>query len=261
MGMYTEPDGSFPNHPADPSKWETLVDLQEQVKKSGAACGFGFDGDGDRVGLVDENGLIRNADEILLLLAKDHLSRNSGAPVVFTVSNSGILQTEIDKWGGKPVMCKVGHSFVEHAMRENGAQLGGEQSGHFFCGEGFFGYDDALVAALRLLLILSNKNSSFSDLLAEFPKVYQAPELRPDCPDDKKTEVINKITEHFKKDYPVETMDGARIEFGDGAWAGIRQSNTSPKISICMEARTEEKLKEIEKIVLDHISEYSEISL
>ena len=257
--LYTEPDGTFPNHPADPSKWETLAELREKVKEVGADCGFGFDGDGDRVGLIDENGLIRNADEILLLLAKDHLSRTPKAPVVFTVSNSGILQTEIKKWGGKPIMCKVGHSFVEHAMREHSAQLGGEQSGHFFCGEDYFGFDDALIATLRLLIIRSNSDKSFSDLFSEFPKVYQAPERRPDCPDDKKAEVIEKITTHFQKDYPVETMDGARIDFGDGAWAGIRQSNTSPKISICIEARTEEKLKKVENEVLEHIKEYPEV--
>ena len=258
--LYTEPDGTFPNHPADPSKWDTLAELQEKVKEVNADCGFGFDGDGDRVGLVDENGKIRNADEILLLLAKDHLSGNPGASVIFTVSNSGILQTEIEKWGGTPIMCKVGHSFVEHSMRENNALLGGEQSGHFFCGEDYFGFDDALVATLRLIQIRTKADASFSSLFEKFPKVYQAPERRPNCPDERKTEIVSQITKYFKKDYPVKTMDGARIDFGEGAWAGIRQSNTSPKISICIEARSPEKLQEVEKTVLDHIAGYPEIS-
>src|SRR3989338_8095534 len=134
--------------------------------------GFAFDGDGDRLGVVDEKGVIRTADEVLLLLARDHLSRRPGAPVIFTVSNSGILQTEIEKWGGKPGMCKVGHWFVEHALREHGAQLGGEQSGHFFLGEGYYGFDDALVAALRVLRILKERDKSFSELVKEFPKVF-----------------------------------------------------------------------------------------
>ena len=261
-GLYLEPDGEFPNHPADPSKHATLKDLQEKVKETGADIGFGFDGDGDRVGLVDEHGVIRSADEILLLLARDHLKRKKGAPVVFTVSNSEILNTEIERLGGQAWMTKVGHSFVEHAMRDRGAELGGEQSGHFFCGEDYFGFDDALVAALRILTIVSAaKGKTVSGLMADFPKVYQAHELRPHCPDDKKTAVITSITAHFSKSYPVNTLDGARIDFGDGAWAGIRQSNTSPCLSVCMEARSEEKLKEMEEEVLGHLKTYPEITL
>ena len=270
--LFTEPDGNFPNHPADPSKHSTLKDLQEMVRKEKADLGFAFDGDGDRLGIVDENGVIRNADEILLLMAKDLLSRHPGSPVIFTVSNSSILETEIKKCGGKPVMCKVGHSFVEHAMRQHGAKLGGEQSGHFFCEEDYYGFDDALVAALRMLKIYSefrtcpepsrrvpNSELYFSSLFSTFPKVYQAPEWRPHCPDDRKGEVIAAITAHFQKDYPVNTLDGARIDFGDGAWAGIRQANTSPCISVCMEARSPEKLREVEEVVREHVRSYPEI--
>ena len=186
-GLYIEPDGTFPHHAADPSKLDTLRELQALVSSKKLALGFAFDGDGDRMGLVDETGAIRSADDILLLLAKDHLSRHPGAPIVFTVSNSGTLITEIEKWGGRPIMCKVGHSFVEHAMRENGALLGGEQSGHFFCGEDFFAYDDALVAALRVLHILSASGKPLSTLFADFPKTFQAPECRPFCPDYQKS--------------------------------------------------------------------------
>jgi len=260
-GLFIEPDGTFPNHAADPSKYDTLKDLQKTVRDTSADIGFAFDGDGDRLGLVDENGVIRTADEILLLLAKDHLSRNPQKPVVFTVSNSGALETEIALWGGKPVMTTVGHSFVEHAMRDHGALLGGEQSGHFFCGEDYFGFDDALVAAMRILHIVHASGSPLSVLCSAFPKVYQAPEHRPGCPDDKKTEIVHQITEHFAAQYPVNTLDGVRIDFGDGAWAGIRQSNTSPKLSICIEARTEKHLKEIESIVHDHLQVYPDISL
>ena len=262
--LFTEPDGNFPNHPADPSKLSTLKDLQATVLKEKAHLGLAFDGDGDRLGIVDEKGMIRTADEILLLLARDHLQRNPGAPVIFTVSNSSILDTEIRKYGGKPVMCKVGHSFVEHTMREHGALLGGEQSGHFFCGEDYYGFDDALVAALRILQMYSaicnlQPASEFSSLFSNFPQVYQSPELRPHCPDDRKGSIIQAITAHFSKHYPVNTLDGVRIDFGDGAWAGIRQSNTSPCISICMEARTPEKLQEVESTVLGHLGMYPEL--
>lgn len=258
-GLYIEPDGTFPNHPADPSKWNTLKDLQSLVAEREADIGLAFDGDGDRLGVVDETGTIRTADEILLLLARDHLTRFPGAPIVFTVSNSGILQSEIAQWGGKPVMCKVGHSFVEHAMRKHGALLGGEQSGHFFCGEEYFGFDDALVAALRIVSILKQEGVPFSSLFHDFPKVYQAPERRPTVPDDHKLHVVRQVVEHFSKDHAVETMDGARIDFGDGAWAGIRASNTSPSISICIEARSPERLAEIEEMILGHLKNYEEI--
>src|SRR3989344_4991017 len=260
--LFQEPDGTFPNHIADPSKHETLKDLIATVKKEKADLGLAFDGDGDRVGVVDEKGNVVSPDYLLLLLAEDHLKRHQGASVIYTVSMSSILETEVKRMGGKPHMCIVGHSFVEHAMREHGSHLGAEQSGHFFCGEDFYDYDDALVAALRLLSILSSSPSSdpFSSLIHRYPKVYQTPEWRPHCDDDKKSDVIEKITEHFQKEsYPCITIDGVRIDFGDGAWAGIRQSNTSPKISVCMEARSPEKLHEVEKIVRGHLEIYSEI--
>jgi phosphomannomutase/phosphoglucomutase len=260
-GLFIEPDGTFPNHPADPSKYETLKDLQAKVKEVGADIGLAFDGDGDRLGVVDENGDIRSADEMILLLSKDHLSRHPGKSIIFTVSNSGTLQTEIPKWGGVPVMTVVGHSFVEHAMREHDSLLGGEQSGHFFCGEDYYGFDDALVAALRVIKIVKESDLALSILCDEFPKVYQAPEFRPHCPDAKKTEIVQKITEYFKKDYDVNDADGARVDFGDGAWAGIRQSNTSPKLSICIEARSPQRLEEIESIVMEQLRTYPEIEL
>ena len=258
-GLFLEPDGTFPNHPADPSKHDTLRDLQAKVKETGADIGIAFDGDGDRIGVVDEQGRIRTPDEILLLLAEDLLARHPGASVIFTVSNSGILQTEIQKMGGKPVMCSVGHSFVEHMMREHGALLGGEQSGHFFPAEDYYGFDDALVATLHLVKILKGRKKPLSKVLSAYPTVYQAPERRPHCPDDKKADVVRRAAEHFAKTYPVNTLDGARIDFGHGAWAGIRKANTSPRISICIEARSPEKLKEVEEIVLGHMKTYTEI--
>ncbi len=257
--LYTEPDGPFPNLPADPSKRETLRDAQALVREKNADIGCAFDGDGDRLGVIDETGTIRSADEILLLLAQDHLSRYPGAPIVFTVSNSGILESEIRVWGGKPVLSKVGHSFVEHAMREHDAKLGGEQSGHFFCAEQYYGFDDALVAALRILSIIENRKKPLSKLCENFPAVYQSPEHRPRVPDEHKGRIIEEVTAHFTRDHNVLTLDGARIDFGDGSWAGIRQSNTSPRISICIEARSPQRLQEIEEIILGHLKKYPEI--
>jgi phosphomannomutase/phosphoglucomutase len=259
--LYTEPDGEFPNHPADPSKHATLRELQEKVRELNADCGFGFDGDGDRVGLVDEKGAIVTADQVLLLLAQDHLSRHKGAPVIFTVSNSSLLETEVKKWGGTPVMCKVGHSFVEHAMRDNNSKLGGEQSGHFFCGEEYFSFDDALVAAVRCLKIVSDTKKPLSSLVESFPVVFQAHERRPHCPDDKKAAIVDAITKHLQEKYPVVTLDGARVDFGDGAWAGIRYSNTSPCLSLCIEARSEKKLQEVEAEVLNIVGTFKEVEL
>lgn len=259
--MYTEPDGEFPNHPADPSKHSTLKELQEKVVALKADLGIAYDGDGDRMGLVDEKGRIITADQTLLLLAQDHLSRHAGAPVIFTVSNSGLLDTEVKKWGGRPVMCKVGHSFVEHAMHEHESLLGGEQSGHFFCGEDYYGFDDALVASLRVLSILHHRKKSLGTLISAFPAVFQSPERRPHCPDHLKAEVVRKATEFFQKKYPVVTRDGARVDFGNGAWAGIRYSNTSPCLSICIEARSEARLKAVETEVLAHLGTYKEVEL
>jgi len=258
--LFAEPDGNFPNHIADPSKLETLRDLQKTVQKEGADFGLAFDGDGDRLGIVDERGSIRSTDEVLLLLSRDFLSRNPGEAIIFTVSGSGALETEIPKWGGKPIMCAVGHSIVENEMHDHKARLGGEQSGHFFLGEDYFGYDDAFFAALRVLQMYAGAGKPFSELFTEFPRVYQEPELRPHCPDGKKAEIVQSITAHFQNEgYPVNTLDGARIDFGEGAWAGIRQSNTSPKLSICMEARSEEKLKEVNGVVLEHLKGYPEV--
>ncbi|MBI3336176.1 phosphomannomutase/phosphoglucomutase [Candidatus Peregrinibacteria bacterium] len=257
--LFIEPDGTFPNHAADPSKWDTLKDLQKTVTESHSDIGLAFDGDGDRLGIVDETGKIRTADETLLLLAHDHLSRHPGSPIVFTVSSSSILESEITQWGGKPVMEKVGHAFVEHSMETHGALLGGEQSGHFFCFENYFHFDDAMVAGLTILKILSGAKSPISILCDQFPRVFQAPESRPHCPDEQKTRIVMSITKHFAKTYPVNSLDGVRIDFGEGAWAGIRQSNTSPCLSVCIEARSPEKLKEVQTIVWAHLRSYPEI--
>lgn len=257
--LYTEPDGRFPNHQPDPSQKKTLKELQELVVQEKAHLGIAFDGDADRMGLVDEAGTIRSSDEIILLLAEDMLTRNPGAGVIYTASNSSLLDTEVKRLGGAPTMCKVGHANVEHAMQDTGALIGGELSGHFFFAENYFGFDDATMAALRATYIAKSAGTPLSQHLARFPAVFQAFERRPKVSDDAKWGIVESAKTHFTALYPVNTLDGVRIDFGEGAWAGIRASNTSPCISLVMEARTKEKLESMEKEVLEYLHGFPDI--
>ncbi len=257
--LYTELDGTFPNHEADPIVEENVEDLKKMVVEENADLGIAFDGDGDRCGVITEKGEFVNADKLLMLLTKDVLSRYPDRSVVFTVSNSQSLFDLVKEWGGKPVMCEVGHSYVENAMTAHDAILGGEQSGHFFLPEDYYQYDDALITACRILMILSQSDGTISELFEQFPKTFDQPEIRPFCPDEKKFEILDKVKEYFKDKYPNTTIDGIRMDFGNGGWAGIRVSNTSPRISITMEAQTAKHLGEIKEIVLGHLRSYGEI--
>ncbi len=251
-GLYIEPDGTFPNHHPDPSQKHTLKDLQALVTSQKLNVGLAFDGDGDRVGVVDEQGVIRSNDEILLLMAKDMLSRHPGNAVVYTVTNSGLIPSEVEKMGGRAIMTRVGRSFVQQVMQREKALLGGETSGHFLFGEDYFSVDDAVIAALHVLDIVHRSGKPLSALLAEFPTVHQAQERRPHCADDRKGDVVRHAVEHFSQSYTVETMDGARISFQEDAWVGIRQSNTTPCLTINIEARSAAHLAELEALVQDY---------
>ncbi len=257
--LYTKLDGTFPNHEPDPIVEDNLTDLKQKVLDEKADIGFAFDGDGDRASVVTEKGEFIDADKTLMLLSEDVLSRYPGRSVVFTVSNSQVLFELIEKWGGKPVMCKVGHSYVEDAMNKNKAIIGGEQSGHFFLPEKYFPYDDALITACRILKIVSDSEKPASALFDEFPKTFAIPEIRPECADNVKFEIIKKITDYFVDKYPCTTLDGIRMDFGNGGWAGIRASNTSPRISVTMEAKTKEGLGKIKDVILTHLKTYPEI--
>ncbi len=259
IGIHTELDGTFPNHEPDPIVPANLTDLIAKVLAEKADLGLAFDGDGDRVSVVTETGEFVSADRLLMLLAQDALSRHPNRSVVFTVSNSQSLFDLVKAWGGQPVMCKVGHSFVEHAMSEHQAILGGEQSGHFFVPEGYHSYDDALATACRALKIASDSAQPLSGLFADFPKTFSEPELRPHCPDEQKFQVLQAIQTHFKDKYPNTLMDGIRMDFGQGGWCGIRVSNTSPCLSVTMEAQTSEHLGQIKALVMEHLKSYPEI--
>jgi phosphomannomutase/phosphoglucomutase len=257
--LYTELDGNFPNHEADPVIEGNMTDLKKKVLEEKADIGLGFDGDGDRVAVITEKGEFITADHLLMLLSEDVLSRHTGSKLVFTVSNSQGLFDLVNSWGGEAIMCPVGHSYVEHAMTEHSAILGGEQSGHFFLPEDYYQYDDALVTACRILKIVSDAGEPASLLFDAFPQSFAIPEIRPYCPDEEKFEVLEKIIQHFKDKYPNTTMDGIRMDFGKGGWCGIRVSNTSPRISIIMEAQSESHLKEIESEIMEHLKQYESI--
>lgn len=255
--LYTELDGNFPNHEADPIVEENLNDLKEKVIENKADIGLGFDGDGDRLAIITEKGEFVEADTLLMLLSKDVISRHPEAKLIFTVSNGQALFDYAKKLGADPIMCKVGHSYVENAMHEHQAILGGEQSGHFFLPEDYYSYDDALITACRVLKIIGESEQSCHELIESLPKVVSIPEIRPYCPDNEKFEVLESIKAHFKEKYPNSTIDGIRMDFGKGGWCGIRVSNTSPRISIIMQAESQAHLDEIKNEILSHLKTYN----
>lgn len=258
--LFAELDGTFPNHQPDPIVEENTKELKSAVLYHNADMGLCFDGDGDRMSVIDEKGNFHTADETGMLLARDILERKPRSKVVLTVSISESVFDDIRKHGGEALMCAVGHSFVEQTMQEEGALLGVEQSGHIFVSEDYYGYDDALVAGLSMMNILMESAKPMSAHFADLPKSFIHPEIRPKCPDNVKFEIVQKIVDHFSAQYPCNTIDGVRIDFGDKAWAGIRASNTSPRISICLDAPTKERLEEVKGIVIEHLKSYPEIN-
>lgn len=243
--LYAESDGTFPNHHPDPTVVENLQDLIAAVRKDGADLGIGFDGDGDRIGLVDGDGTIVWGDYLLVLYARDVLERTgAGQPIIFDVKCSQALPDAIAAAGGKPVMWKTGHSLIKDKMKELHAPLAGEMSGHMFFGEGFYGHDDALYAAARLLRIVADSGKSVRDLLADLPRYISTPELRVDCPDERKCDVVAAAVTHFRAGHDVIDVDGVRVLYGDG-WGLIRASNTQPILVVRIEARSERRVAQI----------------
>jgi len=247
LPLYCESDGTFPNHHPDPTVDEYLVDMMEMVRKEGADLGIAFDGDADRIGAVDENGSVVRGDVLLLLFGLDLLERlGPGQKLVFDVKCSQVLPEVFQSAGGKPIMWKTGHSHMKAKMKEEGAPLGGELSGHICFADEYIGIDDALYDACRLVDLLARKPVPFSSLVAELPSYVATPEIRIEVDEEKKWEVVRRALEHFKKDHEVIDVDGARVLFGDG-WGLLRTSNTQPVIVARFEARTEERLMEIQK--------------
>ncbi len=244
-GLFCESDGTFPNHHPDPTVPENLADLISAVRRDGAELGIAFDGDADRIGLVDSEGRIIWGDHILILYARDVLARTGpGQPIIFDVKCSQALPHEIEKAGGKPVMWKTGHSLIKEKMKELRAPLAGEMSGHMFFGEGFYGHDDALYGAARLLRIVADSGRSVRELLSDVPEFVSTPEIRVDCADDRKFQLVGRAVDHFRSAHDVSDVDGVRVLFGDG-WGLIRASNTQPILVLRFEARSSVRLEEI----------------
>jgi phosphomannomutase/phosphoglucomutase len=247
-GLFTESDGTFPNHHPDPTVPANLADCIAAVRRDGAELGVAFDGDGDRIGVVDGAGRIIWGDHLLILYARDVLARTGrGQPVIFDVKCSQALADEIERAGGRAVMWKTGHSLIKDKMQETRAPIAGEMSGHMFFAEGFYGHDDALYAAARLLRILAEADAPISTLLADVPPFVSTPEIRVDTDEARKFALVREAVAHFRTEHEVIDVDGARVLFGDG-WGLIRASNTQPVLVLRFEARSAARLDEIREV-------------
>jgi len=245
--LYCEIDGNFPNHHPDPSQPETLIDLIAAVKKEKADIGFAFDGDGDRLGVIAPDGEIIWADRQMILYAEDVLSRNPGAEIIYDIKCSVNLDQAIRKAGGTPLMWKTGHSFVKAKLKETGAPLAGEMSGHIFFKERWYGFDDALYTGARLLEILSKKEQSTGEVLASLPDMVNTPELRLDTKEGENFELMKRLIDAASfKDAKVTDIDGIRVDFDD-AWGLVRASNTTPCLVIRFEGRNEQAMKDVQE--------------
>ncbi|MDX1645963.1 MAG: phosphomannomutase/phosphoglucomutase [Longimicrobiales bacterium] len=252
--LYCESDGTFPNHHPDPTVDEYLADLVRTVRAGGHDLGVAFDGDADRLGAVDENGEIVRGDMILLLFGLDLLEkRGPGQKLVFDVKCSQALPEVYEAAGGEPIMWKTGHSLQKVKMKETGALLAGELSGHIMVADEYFGFDDALYDACRLIDILSRGERTFSERVADFPVYVSTPEIRIEVTEEQKWDIVEEAVAHFKKSHDVIDVDGARVLFGDG-WALLRTSNTQPVIVLRFEARTPDRLEEIRTEVGDWLA-------
>jgi len=256
IDLYSEVDGRFPNHHPDPTIPEYLEDLIAKVKETKAEVGIAYDGDADRIGVVDHRGNIIWGDQLMILFSRQVLKTYPGATIVGEVKCSQNLFDDITRNGGRAVMGQAGHSLLKKRMREEKALLGGEMSGHIFFADRYFGYDDAVYASCRLLEILSQKDKRIPELLADVPKAYNTPEIRVDCPDDRKFSIVEKVKESFRREYPIVDVDGVRVLFPDG-WGLLRASNTQPALVLRFEARTPERLEEIRALVEKRVKEAS----
>ncbi len=246
--LYMDPDGDFPNHHPDPTVEENLSDIRKKIVEEGLDVGLAFDGDADRIGIVDERGNPMSGDMLLLVYSLDLLETNPGATIIGDVKCSGNLFSRIREAGGNPVMWKTGHSVIKDKMKKENAELGGEMSGHIFFKNRFFGYDDALYAGLRFLEILSKTGKKASELLPGLPETFATPEIRIDCPDEIKFQVTEAVKKKLGERNEVIDIDGVRVEYPDG-WGLLRASNTQPALVLRFEARTEARLAEIRETV------------
>lgn len=257
--LYCEVDGRFPNHHPDPTVSENIKDLVRTVKDGQYDVGIAYDGDADRIGVVDDLGNIVWADTIMSLFLPEIVKQ--GDEILFDVKCSQALEDEIIRLGGKPVIWKTGHSLIKQRMKELGCKFGGEMSGHLFFADDYFGYDDAIYVSARFVQMLSNQNKKLSDLIAALPQYYSTPELRMECVnDEEKFKIAKSAADYFKKNYDCLDIDGVRIKFNDG-WGLVRASNTQPVIVCRFEAENPESLEEIKSLVLNKLKEYGDVRI
>ena len=259
--LYSDVDGTFPNHHPDPTVKKNIQDLIAEVQKGGYDFGIAFDGDADRVGIVDDKGEIIWADYIMILMLNEIFEKYPGTGVVFDVKCSQALEERIMEKGGKPLMWKTGHSLIKQKMKEEGLPFSGEMSGHIFIKDDYFGFDDAIYVGARFAQMVSRSAESLSGQMAKLPKYYSTPEMRLNCEDDEvKFEISEKASAFFKANYDCIDVDGVRIKFGDG-WGLVRKSNTQPVIVTRFEAKTEARLNEIKDLVLSKLQEFGKLEI
>lgn len=254
--LYCWKDGTFPNHHPDPTVVENMRETIDKVLEIKADVGIAFDGDVDRIGVVDDKGKIIWGDRLLILYARALLKKQPGAAIISEVKASKTLYDDIAKHGGRPIMWKTGHSLIKAKMKEENSPLAGEMSGHMFFADRYFGFDDAIYAACRLLEIIDQSDQKLSDMLSDVPQTVVTPEIRVDCPEDKKFKLVAKVRDYFKShNYKVIDIDGVRVLFDDG-WGLLRASNTGPVLVLRFEAPTEERLKEIRQLIEGRLQEF-----
>ncbi len=246
--LFFEMDGNFPNHEPDPTVLENMTALSEQVVKNGLELGIGFDGDSDRIGVVDEKGDIIYGDMLVAIFAREILKEKPGAKFIAEVKCSHNLYDDIRAHGGEAIMWRTGHSLLKQKLKEEKGDLAGEMSGHIFFAHRYFGFDDAIYAACRLLEIVARREEPISEFLKDLPKTYNTPEIRVHCPEDKKFKLVELVREELRQNHEIIDVDGVRVIFPDG-WGLLRASNTGPLLVLRFEAQSEERLKEIQALV------------
>ncbi len=246
--LYCEPDGRFPNHHPDPTLPEAMEDLIKTVKETGADFGVGYDGDGDRIGVVDDTGKLLWGDQLMIVFSRDILPAHQGAAVISEVKASKLLYAEIARLGGRPIMWKTGHSVIKKKIKEEKALLAGEMSGHIFFADRYFGFDDAIYSSARLAEIVARSGRKLSGLLADLPKTYYTPEIRVYASDEVKFQIVDRVKKELAEKYPVVDIDGVRVSYPKG-WALVRASNTQAALVLRYEADTAEDLEAIKQEV------------
>jgi phosphomannomutase/phosphoglucomutase len=250
--LFGEPDGRFPNHLPDPTVPAHVEELRRLVVRERLNLGIAYDGDGDRIGAVDDTGRIIWGDQLVALFATDVLARHPGGTIIFDVKCSQGLEEHVRALGGRPLMWRTGHSLIKRKLKEENGLLAGEMSGHMFFADDYFGYDDAVYASLRLVSLLSRTDEPLSKMVDGLPRYFSTPEMRLECPEEIKFDLVERLKSSFKTEYEVIEIDGARIQFGDG-WGLVRASNTQPALVARFEAKSQQRLDEIKSLVLGRL--------